>query len=178
MFKHIGKKSFPYKYQVLQKFSLKKTSLIISIQIKNLDKSIFECGIGFHPWFFISKYSKIYSNSFLHVKNTKKEFKKNILTRKKFLDLNKVKLDETFLKWNGKSRLKLNKDIILNIINKKNVPNLHVYSPRKENFFCIEPVTNVRDSYFFKKHSNEYHGLTKLDKNKKFEAAVEFELIR
>ena len=53
-----------------------------------------------------------------------------------------------------------------------------MYSPRKENFFCIEPVTNVRDSYFFKKHSNEYHGLTKLDKNKKFEAAVEFELIR
>ncbi len=178
MFKHIGKKSFPYKYQVLQKFSLKKTSLIISIQIKNLDKSTFECGIGFHPWFFISKYSKIYSNSFLHVKNTVKKFNKNILTRKKFLDLNKVKIDETFLNWNGNSRLKIDKDIILNIINKKNVPNLHVYSPPKENFFCIEPVTNVRDSYFFKKHSNEYHGLTKLDKNKKFEAAVEFELIR
>ena len=67
MFKHIGKKSFPYKYQVLQKFSLKKNSLIISIQITNLDKSTFECGIGFHPWFNIHKNSKIYSNNFSYI---------------------------------------------------------------------------------------------------------------
>ena len=35
------------------------------------------------------------------------------------------------------------------IQNKKNVDNLHVYSPPKEIFF-IEPLTNYRDAYYIK----------------------------
>ena len=69
-------------------------------------------------------------------------------------------------------------DISLEINNKKNVRNLHVYTPPNENFFCVEPVTNIRDSFYFKKFSNEYHGLKNLLKNKKFEAEIEFKLVR
>jgi len=178
MFIHKGKKGFPYQYKVLQKFTLNKNSLRIFVQIKNIDTSSFQCGIGFHPWFYISKSSKIYSNSFSYINNTKNFIKKNILTRKKFLDLNEYKIDETFLKWNGKSKLIINDDISLEINNKKNVRNLHVYTPPNENFFCVEPVTNIRDSFYFKKFSNEYHGLKNLLKNKKFEAEIEFKLVR
>ena len=56
-FRHDGKKSYPYAYRATQLFKLFKNKLIISITIENLDKSSFECGIGFHPWFFISKFS-------------------------------------------------------------------------------------------------------------------------
>ena len=174
---HQGKSSFPHKYQACQKFSLNKTSLNISIRLTNLDHLSFDCGIGFHPWFNISAESKIFSNNFSFIENNKNNFKQKKLTTAKLLNLNKHKIDKTFLNWNGKSKLVLNKDISLEIINKKNLNNLHVYTPPKENFFCIEPVTNIGDAFQIKKYSGEYTGLKNLKKNKKFESSVEFKLL-
>ena len=174
---HHGKNSFPHKYQVWQKFSLNKTTLNISIRLENLDHLSFECGIGFHPWFNISAESKIYSNNFSYIENNNNNFRPKKLTTKNSINLNKYKIDKTFLNWSGKSKLLLNKDISLEIINKKNINNLHIYIPPKENFFCIEPVTNIGDAFYIKKNSNKYTGLKNLKKNKKFEASVEFKLI-
>ena len=108
MYLHQGKKSFPHKYQALQKFSLNKTSLNISIKLTNLDDLPFDCGIGFHPWFNISAKSKIFSNNFSFIEKNKNNFKQKKLTAAKSLNLNKYKIDKTFLNWNGKSKLILN----------------------------------------------------------------------
>lgn len=174
---HNGKKGFPHKYQVFQKFKLIKKSLRVSAQLKNLDHLSFECGIGFHPWFNITDKSKIFLNNFKYIKNSKKNFNIKNFSSSNSLDLNKFKIDKTFLDWNGKSKLVLSNKIKLEIINKKNIKNLHVYSPAEENFFCVEPVTNVGDSFKIKKYSKIYNGLHQLKKNKKFEAAVEFKLV-
>jgi len=178
VFKHNGKKSFPYAYKATQIFKLINNSLIISICLENSDKHNFDCGIGFHPWFNISKSSKIYSTSFTYFKEKRKnKFIKTKFLNKKFLDLNKYKIDETFLNWKGKSKLVVNKDISLIIKNKKNIGNLHVYSPPTEDFFCIEPVTNFRDAFYIKKLSEYYHGLKTLSPKKQFRAVVEFEVV-
>ena len=178
IYNHHGKKGFPFKYRVNQEFVLKNKSLFINISIINADKDSFDCGIGFHPWFNISKFSGIYSNNFTYIKEyPKKVFKKKLFSRNKFLDLNKFKIDKTFIDWNGKAKLVINKDTIIEIKNKKNINNLHVYSPPNENFFCIEPVTNIGDAYMIKKYSKIYQGLKVLKPNKKFEAKVEFKLI-
>ena len=177
-FNHKGKKGFSCSYKSTQKFKLIKNSLIISISIENLDEHSFDCGIGFHPWFNIDKNSKIYSNSFNCLEKKKSNnFNKIKYSNKKFLDLNINKIDKTFLNWNGKSKLIINNDVSLNIINGKNVKNLHVYSPPKEDFFCIEPVTNITDAYYLKKIGRKDHGLTTLKPNKKFKAVCEFEVI-
>ena len=78
IFNHTGKKGFPFKYQVCQKFILKNKSLFIYISILNNDKDSFDCGIGFHPWFNLHKTSK-YTLITSHIpKNMKKIFlKKN-----------------------------------------------------------------------------------------------------
>lgn len=178
VFNHDGKKGFPFKYRVNQEFVLKNKSLFINISITNIDKESFNCGIGFHPWFNISKFSRIYSNNFTYIKEyPKKFFNKKLFSRKKFLDLNKFKIDKTFINWNGRAKLVINKDTTIEIKNKKNINNLHVYSPPNENFFCIEPVTNIGDAYKIKKYSKMYEGLKVLKINKKFEAKVEFKLI-
>ena len=178
-FKHNPKKSFPFKYEAEQEFALKKTSLIIKIKIKNLDFLTFDCGIGFHPWFNLSNYSKVYSNSFNYNSNSSEDnFKNRNLLKNKFLDLNKYKLDKTFLRWDGKSKLILDKNISLEIINKKNINNLHIFTPQRKKYYCIEPVTNVRNSFYLKKFSNEYTGLYSLKSNRIFEAKVEFKLIK
>ena len=175
---HNGSKGFPRLYKATQKFKLTKNSLIISISIENLDKYSFDCGIGFHPWFNIDKCSKIYSNSFICLQNKElNTFEKINFSNQRFLDLNKYKIDKTFLNWNGKSKLIINNDVTLNIINNKNIKNLHVYSPPKENFFCIEPVTNVTDAYYLKKMGRKEHGLIALRPNKKFKAVCEFEVL-
>ena len=159
-FKHNGKNSYPFAYKATQKFKLVKNSLIISITIENIDKYSFECGIGFHPWFYISKNSKLYSNSFNYLKEKKKnKFIKSTLIKNKCLDLNKIKIDETFLNWKGKSKLIINNNVSILIKNKKNIGNLHVYTPPNENFFCVEPVTNFRDAYYIKKLGYDYHCL-------------------
>ena len=177
-FNHNGKIGFPCKYKAIQKFTLMKNSLIVTISIENLDKHSFDCGIGFHPWFNISKNSKIYSNSFNYLQEKKSNnFKKTKFLNKKFLDLNRYKIDKTFLNWNGKSKLIINKDVSLNIKNIKNINNLHIYSPRNEDFFCIEPVTNITDAYYLKKLGRKDHGLISLKPNKKIRAACEFEVI-
>lgn len=176
-FKHNGKKSFPYKYNAIQTFVIKKNSLEIRIKVINLDSKNFHCGIGFHPWFSISKESKIYSNSFNYLHSNKNKFSIKKLIKTKVLDINKFKIDETFLNWNGKSKLILNNDIQIEILNKKNIKNLHVYSPPKENFFCIEPVSNVRDAYLVMKNSKLYNGLKIIKPNQSFESAVEFKIL-
>ena len=178
IFNHTGKKGFPFKYQVCQKFILKNKSLFINISILNNDKDSFDCGIGFHPWFNLHKTSKIYSNNFTYTKKYEKNiFKKKLFLKKNFLDLNKYKIDQTFINWNGIAKLIIDKDTAIEIKNIKNINNLHVYSPPKENFFCIEPVTNISDAYNIKKHSKIYQGLQVLKSSKKFEAKVEFKLI-
>ena len=175
---HDGKKGFPFKYRVNQEFFLINKSLCINIAITNIDNESFNCGIGFHPWFNIDKNSKIYLNSFTHIKELKKKiYKEKIFSTKKFLDLNDCKIDKTFINWNGKAKLVINKDTTIEIKNKKNINNLHVYSPPKENFFCIEPVTNISDAYNIMKYSEMYHGLKLLEVNKKFETKLEFRLI-
>ena len=93
------------------------------------------------------------------------------------MDLNKYKIDQTFINWNGIAKLIIDKDTAIEIKNIKNINNIHVYSPPKENFFCIEPVTNISDAYNIKKHSKIYQGLQVLKSSKKFEAKVEFRLI-
>ena len=101
-----------------------------------MDKNNFDCGIGFHPWFNLSKNSKIYSNNFLFLKKKKDNtFSKKKFIKKNYIDLNKYKTDTTFLNWIGKSKLTINNNLSINIKNKKNVTNLHVYSPAKKNFF-------------------------------------------
>ena len=91
--------------------------------------------------------------------------------------MNKQKIDETFLRWSGKSKLLISKNIAIEIKNIKNINNLHVYTPPKENFFCIEPVTNISNAFKLKKLLNKKHGLKTLKPNKKFEAEVEFKLV-
>jgi len=110
-------------------------------------------------------------------KQKSNNFNKTKYSNKKFLDLNKNKIDKTFLNWNGKSKLIINNDVSLNIINGKNIKNLHVYSPPKEDFFCIEPVTNITDAYYLKKMGRKDHGLITLKPNKKFKAVCEFEVV-
>ena len=88
-----------------------------------------------------------------------------------------MNFDKTFINWNGRAKLVINKDTTIEIKNKKNINNLHVYSPPNENFFCIEPVTNIGDAYKIKKYSKMYQGLKVLKTNKNFEAKVEFKLI-
>ena len=178
VFKHNGKKNYPYAYKAKQTFKLKNKSLIISISLENIDKDFFYCGIGFHPWFNLSEFSKIHSNSFTYLKKIQKEkLIKSKMLKSNALDLNKYKIDETFLDWNGKSKLIINKNLSLIIKNKNNVNNLHVFSPPKKNFFCIEPVTNIRDAFYTKKLGKHYHGLKKLNPNKIFKAEIEFEVI-
>ena len=177
-FYHNGNKGFPCSYRATQKFQLIKNSLIISIIIENSNDYSFDCGIGFHPWFNISRQSKIYSNSFYYLNEKNLDnFKKTKFSKKRFLELNKNKIDKTFLNWNGQSKLIINRDISLNIKNIKNINNLHVYSPPKEDFFCIEPVTNIADAYYLKKIGLEDHGLITLKPKKKFKAVCEFEVL-
>ncbi len=177
-FSHNGKKSFPYKYEALQKFRIHKNCLEITVSIKNIDNKTFDCGIGFHPWFDLNKFSKIFSNTYQYVeidKNNSYKTKK-LLKNKSLFNFNKINIDETFINWNGRTKLVLDKSLKVFIINKKNVKNLHIYSPKNENFFCVEPVTNLRDSYYFKKNNIKNHGLKNLKPNKIFEASIVFEV--
>jgi len=178
-FFHDGKKSFPYKYETIQKFRLIKNCLEIKVSIKNKDRKSFDCGVGFHPWFDLNINSRIFSNTYKYVeidKNNKIKIKK-LLKNSQSFNFNKINIDETFISWNGNTKLILNKLLTVFIKNKKNVKNLHIYSPKNENFFCVEPVTNTRDSYFFKKNNMKYHGLKNLKPGKIFEAAVIFKII-
>ena len=64
----------------------------IQIKIENLDNYSFECGIGFHPWFNISKISKIFINDFSYkeigLKNFNKEFIIDKMSNQKEMKIN------------------------------------------------------------------------------------------
>ena len=179
-FIHNGKQSFPYKYKAQQEFILNENSLIIKVSIKNIDTYSYDCGIGFHPWFNLTKYSKIYSNTFnfVELNNNNKLIKKKLYKKNKFFfEISQTKIDKTFINWDGRSELILNNNLNIIINNKKNIKNLHIFSPKGKKFFCIEPTTNIANSFSFKKNNIDIHGLKKLKPNEKFEAIVSFDVI-
>ena len=178
-FNHDGKKSFPFKYETVQRFKLVENSLEIKVTIKNKDNNSFDCGIGFHPWFNIDRKSRIFSNTYNYLEIDSNNCVKNkkLLKNSQAFNFNKINIDETFVNWNGNTRMILNKFIEIIIKNKKNVKNLHIYSPKNEKFFCVEPVTNIRDAYYYKKNKIRNHGLKNLKPDKTFEAAVIFKVL-
>ena len=177
---HKGEHNFPFKYSAIQKYTLSKNSLIINIKIKNIDIFPFDVGIGFHPWFKISKKSELFSNTFNYIDYKNNKFKTKNYFKKKTnsILLYKNKIDRSFIGWNGKSKLIINKNISINITNKKNVNKIHIYSPKNKDFFCIEPTTNIDDAFNLKKNGSKSHGLKKIKPKEEFEASVSFDIIR
>ena len=174
-------KNWPFKYSGHQTIKINNNELKISLEIKNLDIESMPCGLGFHPWFDITANVSLQMNAkkfwiigknnlFKKISNLSKNI--NFSRSKKLINTNLV---NGFSEWDGIAKIVWpEKKISLSIKSSKNLKHLIIYTPNKENFFCIEPVSHSVDAFNLYAKGVKGTGTKILRPNKIFKVVTSF----
>jgi aldose 1-epimerase len=145
---------WPWRYQATQQFSFSGDSFIVGLTVTNLGERAMPAGLGLHPYFARSEGVTL-TTTVTHVWDATPQqipIRRNLLPSSldfsrglKIADLN---LDHCFAGW-GKTavidwpgrRYRLHMD------GDDNLGHLVVYTPKGEDFFCVEGVENMNNAF-------------------------------
>ena len=165
--------AWPFSYSVKQTFMLAGAALKMSLTVVNLSKSDMPTGLGFHPYFtrtqactFHAVLSKMWAvdnecmpTSIVDAPNGFQEAQG--------LNINNTILDNAFINFQNKAQLHWPEwQAITDITTSNNCGFLVVYSPKKADFVCIEPVTHMTDAINMNALGYKNTGLESLSSNK------------
>lgn len=161
--------SFPFSCELLLEYILREGNLTVNYSVKNNGESKIPFGFGLHPYFYYSKDITLYlpAENYLLCDENNLPLGKVLKTADRFSDLNKggasmkvTELDCDFLREKGKNAVLTYPENgrQVGIIASEDFCHYMVYSPKKENFVCVEPQTCSIDAHnLFEKgfpHSN------------------------
>lgn len=177
----VKNKNWPFKYSGYQIIKINNNELKISLEIKNLDIESMPCGLGFHPWFDMTANASLQMNAKKFWIVGKDNLFKKISNLSKNIDFSRGKklintnLANGFSEWNGFAKIVWpEKKLSLNIESSKNLKHLIIYTPNKENFFCIEPVSHSVDAFNLYAEGVKGTGTKILQPNKTFKVVTYF----
>ena len=169
---------WPFPYLARQAFELGDSNLTITLQIKNIGRSPMPAGLGLHPYFIRTPNSIVTAETKkMWINNSKKipfELKKVPETKllSNGLYVNKNELDNIFTGWNHKVKISWPEWKVNLFLEAK--PNLIIFTPYGEDYFCIEPVSNVTDGFNMMENNIEGHGTIILDPGEIIEGKIIF----
>ncbi|HEV8244416.1 MAG TPA: hypothetical protein VGP93_01480, partial [Polyangiaceae bacterium] len=141
-------------YSSLQRFELSSTSLEQEIWVKNESSSPMPMGLGFHPYFPRSEDVTLTAKLPSVWLGTSECIPRELAPTPAEWDFSRARrvqemeLDHCFVGWDGsasidwpsqRTRLKISADPLFG--------KLVVYVPPGQDFFCVEPVSNVNDAF-------------------------------
>ena len=153
-FEHHGKEGFPFAYKATEIFEVEDNKLIVSLKLTNKGGIPMPCGLGWHPFFEKTTDAIVqFKNKMLWAHEALPPREKPIKVPpewafEKGLNINTVDLDTCFGGFDGKVELKwpsLNRTITMTALH--DFGHVLVWTPKGENFFCVEPVTNATDAF-------------------------------
>ena len=138
-------------------------------------------GLGLHPYFLRTPNSIVTAEtkkmSVNNSENIPKLLKKVPETKllSKGLYINNNLLDNVFTGWDRKLKISWPEwKVNLFLETKPPLDYLVIYSPNEENYFCVEPVSNVTDGFNMMAKNIEGHGTKILNPGKTIEGKVFF----
>lgn len=161
--------SFPFSCELLIEYILREGNLTVNYSVKNNGESKIPFGFGLHPYFYYSKDITLYlpAENYLLTDENNLPVGEVLKTVDRFPTLNKdgasmkvTELDCDFLREKGKKAVLTYPESgrQVEIIASDDFCHYMVYSPKEENFVCVEPQTCSIDAHnLFEKgfpHSN------------------------
>ena len=170
-----------FPYLARQIFELDEFNLTITIQIKNIGKFDMPAGLGLHPYFVRTPNSivtaetkKMWINDSENIPILLKKVPETKLLSNG-LHINKNELDNLFTGWDHKVTISWPEwKLRLSMETKPPLDYLIIYSPTGEDFFCVEPVSNVTDGFNMMENNIKGHGTKILNPGEEMEGKVFF----
>ncbi len=171
-YRHEPDRSWPFAFEVRQRFVLGATGLEVHMSISNLAAQPQPVGLGWHPYF------PKRSRSRLHIELTERwdNDASGLPTRRVPQqgidgDVAHLDFDNCFEGWSGPARIR---DEKLSMRLTSSLPYLVVFTPADKPYYCVEPVSHVSNAL----HMSDpgAHGLRTLAPQATFDAWMKLEI--
>lgn len=170
---------WPWTYKAAQEFKLDASGLTVTLGLTNLDSRRMPCGLGLHPYFPADQATRVHASLEgvwltdehcipVHHTPIPPEWDFN-------RDINPLEpvIDNCFTRWNGKATISQS-GVQLVMSHSGPLRSLVIYTPANENFFCLEPVSNITNAFNMPADSNT--GVIELEPNQECKVTVNFEV--
>ena len=172
---------WPWSYEALQYFSLEGEKLCIELELRNTSESSMPAGFGLHPYFVRTPRSRVTAECEriwinddevmplrLDPFPTDRNIKEGLMPEVGFID-------NTFTGWNRKAKIEWpewNAEMLM--VSDAPLDFLVMYAPLNEDFFCVEPVSNVTDAFNMMDRGEAGHGTTVLEAGQSLKSRITF----
>lgn len=144
---------WPWPFSVKQEITLKKTSMKISLTLENIGRNKMPAGLGFHPYFPLTKDLQLQFNA----KSVYLSDDDNLPTKLTLVpnkwdfshskSVFETKVDNCFSGYDGKAHMTVGKKRYnLFVLSTKSLDHCVFYVPKNGNFFCLEPVNHMNNA--------------------------------
>ncbi len=172
---------WPFSYSAHQVFELTDSALTVTLQIYNTGESAMPVGLGLHPYFvrtplavITAKTEKMWINDSETMPLCLESVPETELLNQGLI-VTQNSLDNLFTGWNREVLISWPEwNANLRIFADAPLDFLVIYTPADADFFCVEPVSNVTDTFNMLARGDSGHGTKILLPGESFEGRVCF----
>ncbi|WP_068544296.1 aldose 1-epimerase [Thalassotalea crassostreae] len=164
---------WPFPYQAIYRFELQNGELLQTLTLKNVGTSEMPAGLGLHPYFSRTKQASLVADvsKMWEVDHESMPIKvidaPSCIQSTSGMVMNSHQLDNTFIDFPAKAEVSWPEwNVKADITASENCKFMVVYSPKEEDFFCVEPVTHSPDAINMHSQGIENTGFSSLRPNK------------
>ena len=172
---------WPFPYLARQIIELRGSALTVILQISNTGNTAMPAGIGVHPYFvrtpqasITAKTENMWINDAETIPLRLESVPENELLNQG-LNVTENALDNHFTGWNREALISWPEwNAKLRIFADAPLDFLVIYTPAKEPYFCVEPVSNITDAFNMLARGESGHGAKTLLPGELLEGKVSF----
>jgi aldose 1-epimerase len=177
---HYEQAEWPFNYRVIQFIQLENEILKMELKIINQSDSTMPTGLGFHPYFSRTPQSRVSAKvgkmwaTDNEIMPTKLVDAPISLNSSNGIKVNDFQLDNCLIDFQQKAIIYWPEwQSKVTIIASDNCPFLVIYSPKSEDFVCLEPVTHSTDAVNLAAKGQLNTGLVSLPSNQEFSISMQ-----
>ena len=172
---------WPWSYRAVQSFKLEGAKLEINLELQNTSESPMPAGFGLHPYFVRTPKARVIADCDciwvndeevmplrLEPLSTESNIREGLIPEAGFID-------NTFTGWDRKVRIEWPEwNAEMFIESEAPLDFLVVFAPLNEDFFCVEPVSNVTDAFNMMDRGQMGHGTRVLEAGESLASRITF----
>ncbi len=172
---------WPWSYRALQFYDLDEEKLSVRLELQNTSDAPMPAGVGLHPYFVRTPRARVRANcegmwvnddEVMPLRLDPLPPDRNI---REGLEVETGFIDNTFTGWDRRAWIEWPEwNAGLLIESETPLDFLVVYSPLNEDYFCVEPVSNVTDAFNMMARGEPGHGTWVLETKESLKTRVTF----
>lgn len=182
-YRHDGT-DWPSAYRVTQSFDLRDEGLVVDLAVYNDGVSTMPVGLGLHPFFPLRDGVRLtaqFTTIWPPVRGKIPDRSEPLPQDLKFAGGLEIPsdLDMGFGGWNGMARIDWpSNGMALEIACRGPVEHAIVYTPREQDFFCVEPVTHATNAINLAAAGVRWTGARQIHAGESFDVSVSFRPVK